>query len=58
MLEASADASELVRRSVELRRVGAELSARPPQHPEEVVEILDRFESGPMTAGRPEPQVG
>lgn len=58
MLEASADASELVRRSVELRRVGAELSARPPQHPEEVVEILDRFESGPMTEGRPEPQVG
>ena len=42
------DASVLMRRILEIRRVGAEIGARPPQDPEALVEILDRFESGPL----------
>ena len=54
----SGDEHELIRRNDQLRRAVVELGARPPQHPDEVVEILDRFESGPSSEGRPEPQVG
>ncbi len=42
------DASVLMRRILEIRRVGAEIGARPPQDPEALVEILDRFKSGPL----------
>ena len=58
LAESSGDEHEWIRRNDQLRRAVAELGARPPQHPDEVVEILDRFESGPTNGGRPEPQVG
>ncbi len=47
LADGATDDSVLIRRVIEIRRAGNELGARPPQHPEALVEILDRFESGP-----------
>jgi len=44
-----------IRRIIEIRRVGAELAARPPHEPQALVEILDRFDPVGIVPAEAEP---